>query len=308
MSIANLTLISRNESQKSILVPSYFALGASLYTPCTHSKLEEIMVNGIDPVRSMVFCLEDAIRDDEVGYCLKKIELILPALQQRGFLRFIRPRNPHILNSLMNIEGVENIDGFVLPKVDEVNIEAYLSSLTSKSIQCIMPTIETDIAFDDRRLEALRKKLDKHKNRVLCLRIGGNDLLNLLSLKRSPGCTIYETPLKTVIDKIMLAFKPYGYNISAPVFDIYEDQETLKREMEQDKIYGFFAKTAIHPTQVKVIHDAYKVSPGDIEMAKRVVNDRSPAVFKLNGQMVEPTTHYNWAVHTLSRMENYGIQ
>lgn len=291
-----------------IVTPSYYGLGASLYTPCTHPNLQSIMENGVQNAKSMVFCLEDAIREHEVQPSLQRLEKILPGLQMVSFLRFIRPRNPSMLKGLMTIGGIENIDGFVLPKVDENNIDAYFSAIPDDSVHYVMVTIETEVAFSSDRLNRLKEKLEKHREKILCLRIGGNDLLNILGLKRMSGRTIYETPLRPVIDNIMMCFKPAGYDISAPVFDIIGDKDTLEREMEQDMSYGFFAKTAIHPTQIEVIHRSYRVCSKELEMAKMIVDDKSPAVFKLNGQMVEPTTHQNWALSTLSRREMFGLR
>ena len=55
--------------------------------------------------------------------------------------------------------------------------------------------------------------------RILVLRIGGNDLLNLLGLRRQRGHTLYETPLGAVIARLVTTFKPHGFRLSAPVFE-----------------------------------------------------------------------------------------
>ena len=52
--------------------------------------------------------------------------------------------------------------------------------------------------------------------RILCLRIGGNDLLSALRLRRPPGVTLYVTPLGTLIDCLVGLCKPAGYTSSPP--------------------------------------------------------------------------------------------
>ena len=43
--------------------------------------------------------------------------------------------------------------------------------------------------------------------------IGGNDLLNLLGLRRQRGHTLYETPLGAVIARLVTTFKPHGFRV-----------------------------------------------------------------------------------------------
>ena len=287
--------------------PNYFQLGATLYTPCSHPELNAVMKNN-HLSSSSVFCLEDAIKEDQVFPCISKLETTLLNLDVSSKMRFIRPRNLNVFRRLLQLKGIEKITGFVLPKIDEYNFESYMNELPNHSRFAIMPTIETDVALSTIRLSNLLELFNKYKKDIFCIRIGGNDLLNLYGLKRLPNRTIYETPVRMAIDSIVSTFRPSGYQISSPVFDIYDDVFTLERELEADIAYGLYAKTAIHPSQVPIIESAYRVTSDDYVMAKQIVDDLSPAVFKHAGQMVEPTTQYNWALNTLTRCQYYGIK
>lgn len=282
--------------------PCYFDLGASLYTPCNHPNLQAILQNGISGVRSMVFCLEDAVRDDEIIPALTNLKKSLQHLDpDNRFRRFIRPRNPIMLAELLRQPHIDKVDGFVLPKADLNSLPLYKAALENHAIApfALMPTLETDQVFDAKTLIQIRTELMEWSGNVLCLRIGGNDLMNILGLKRMPEKTVYETPLRTVIDQLVITFRPFGFELSAPVFDFIDDQITLLREIETDISYGLFAKTAVHPSQVTAIEHQYRVFvESHARQADAVIDTRSAAVFKQSGQMMERTCHQNWALRT----------
>ncbi|WP_419534750.1 HpcH/HpaI aldolase/citrate lyase family protein [Endozoicomonas sp.] len=281
---------------------SYFELGASLYTPCNHPNLQAILQTGLSEARSMIFCLEDAVNDDEVELAVANLKAGLHHLQpDHRFLRFIRPRNAMMLVELLKIREISKIDGFVLPKVDLKtfpDFKAALDGYASKPF-LLMPTLETDQVFDHQTLTQVRTKLLEWKDNTCCLRVGGNDLMNILGLKRMPGKTVYETPLRSVIDQLLITFRPYGFELSSPVFDIINDPMTLIREIENDISYGLFAKTAIHPEQVQVIEHQYAAFVKAHQLqAGAVIDVNAPAVFQKSGQMMERTCHQNWALRT----------
>jgi citrate lyase beta subunit len=195
----------------------------------------------------------------------------------------------------------------VLPKINEKNLSAYAEIVARIPALILMPTLETEVAFNRKRLDVLRNGLTKVDNSILCLRIGGNDLLRLLGLRRPKHLTIYDTPLRNVINDIILTFRPAGYALSSPVFEYLDNHEILRREVELDIVHGLLTKTAIHPTQVPVIESVYRVCQRDMDLAKKVLEEEAPAVFKLNNQMVEPATHCAWAEQLLLQAELYGM-
>ncbi|UTZ21481.1 HpcH/HpaI aldolase/citrate lyase family protein [Vibrio campbellii] len=287
---------------------SYFSLGATLYTPCNHPNLQTIMSNGLGS-KSMVFCTEDAIPEHELEQSIDKLRSSIKKLSQdkATFKRFIRPRTPSLLEEIMQFDGIENIDGFVLPKYDLSTCDDYHRVLEQSTINFeIMPTLESLDVMEPLKLPKIRESLNKIKGDVICLRIGGNDLFNILGIKRMPNHTIYDTPLRIIIENLIINFRPYGYELSAPVFDMMDDQETLNKELSLDVNYGFFGKTAIHPKQVSIIEDFFKsYSISHIEQADSVFKEYAPAVYRMNGQMMEVTCHSNWAKRTISLANSF---
>jgi citrate lyase beta subunit len=286
-------------------------LGASLYVPAVHPDLVKIAQRKkLDHARSVIFCTEDAIRADQLQAALENLRQALPLLSVwRGQMRFLRVRNPDVLKTVLTMPGAELLDGFVLPKATLENLPEYLSLLEGHPHQ-IMPTLETREVFDAWSMRALCQYLDvaSVRHRILAIRIGGNDLLSLLGMRRPKGKTIYQTPIGNVISNLVTTFKPAGFELTAPVFEYFNDAETLMREVREDLDHGLIGKTAVHPDQIRLIESCYKVSRHDLEMADRIIDESAPAVFKMHDSMCEPSTHRNWAYQMRIIANSFGIR
>jgi citrate lyase beta subunit len=181
-------------------------LGAPLYMPGNRRDIIEI-ANGekYSRLRSMIFCTEDAISTSDVDSCVRHIGLCLQGFREPSHrFRFIRARNPEILARLLDLPDIEKVDGFVLPKFTEDVFHAYFDQLQGTSFK-VMPTLETKEVFDVNAMTQLRQGLlqDDIAPRVIMLRIGGNDLMNLLGIRRPRFSTIYETPIGHVIAQLV---------------------------------------------------------------------------------------------------------
>jgi len=294
---------------------THFHLGASLYVPASREPDNLVEIGNGDKfpqLRSVIFCTEDAVREDEVSAALQNLKLALPRLNEADRpMRFIRVRNPHVLGLCLSTVGIENIDGFVLPKVTTANLPHYKSVFPARNSFLVMPTLETAEVFDAREMTKLREMLSKDSKfraRVLCLRIGGNDLLNCLRVRREPRHTIYDTPVGDLISRLAGEFIPHGFALTAPVFEAMSHPEVLSREIELDLLHGLVGKTAIHPDQVAVIEEGFQVHKQDLEEAQRILGPNAPAVFRMGNRMCEPTTHSRWAQDILTRAEIYGVR
>lgn len=291
-------------------MPDPLQLGASLYTPATRSDLAE-MGNGERPgvsPHSLIYCLEDGIRHADVPLALAQLAGALPQLRPgTGPLRFVRVRDPRTLEQVLAMPGAGNLSGFVLPKSTRRTLRDYLGLLPDNVP--VMPTLETREVFSQRQMESLRDFLldsGLHR-RILTLRLGGNDLLQLLGLRRVPGQTVHEGPLSHTVQMLVGTFVPWGFSLSGPVYEVFSDPDTLRRELRQDLGHGLTGKTVIHPAQVQLVADAYRVPPAQLEQARAVLEPDAGAVFALDGAMCEPTTHRGWAERVLRRAQLYGV-
>jgi citrate lyase beta subunit len=286
-------------------------LGAPLYMPAHRRDIIEIANGEKHPsLRSMIFCTEDAVSHTEVDSSLRHLGLCLQGFREAPQrFRFIRARSPEILARLLELPDIKKIDGFVLPKFNEDVFNAYFDQLQGTSFK-VMPTLETKDVFDFNAMTALRQGLLQADifPKILMLRIGGNDLMNLLGLRRPRLLTLYETPLGNVISQLVTIFKPYGFSLSAPVFEYLNDTATLQKEIQLDLAYGLVGKTAIHPDQVLTIETGYAVEADDYEMALSLNNQAAPAVFRMHNAMCEVATHQQWGESIMNRQLCYGIK
>jgi citrate lyase beta subunit len=173
-----------------------------------------------------------------------------------------------------------------------------------------MVTLETADVFDPAEMAALRALLlrERCRRQVLSLRVGGNDLLQLLGLRRPRGRSIYATPLGPLIAQLVTTFRPHGLNLTGPVFEYLDSSDLLARETRKDLAHGLFGKSAIHPEQVPIIEAQYRVRAADLHAAERVLADEAPPVFRLQGAMCEPATHRRWAEAIHERAQLYGVR
>jgi citrate lyase beta subunit len=285
-------------------------LGASLYVPATRGDLVALGNGRKYPrLRSLIYCTEDGIRPDELDLALHRLAEALPRLEPVPMLRFVRVRTPRVMERVLALPGIHNVDGFVLPKTTRPAMRAYLSLLGPQDPFLLMPTLETAEAFDPREMAAFRDLLSNEgtRARVLALRIGGNDLLHLLGVRRSPRRMIYETALGPVLSMLAATFLPHGFALTAPVFEGLAHIDVLQAEVVRDVEHGLLGKTAVHPDQVAHIEAMYAVEREVLEMAQAMLAPGAPAVFRMHGVMCEEATHRRWAATICARAEIFGV-
>ncbi|HNP02541.1 MAG TPA: HpcH/HpaI aldolase/citrate lyase family protein, partial [Agitococcus sp.] len=222
-------------------------------------------------------------------------------------LVFVRPRNLNMAKQLVEWPLMSLIDGLVLPKFTLHDVAIWQHLLADTHLR-VMPTLESKEVFDATAMTELAHALQQElNNRVLVLRIGGNDLLSCLGLRRSKNYTLYQSPVGYVIGMLSGVMGAAGFSLTAPVCELLQQPELLRQELVLDIEHGLVGKTAIHPTQISIIHQALQVSVEDYQAASLILKQSAPAVFQHNGAMCEPATHYRWAKRILERAYWYGM-
>lgn len=292
---------------------SALALGATLYVPATRTDMAEVLYGARRPagLRSAVLCLEDAVLEREVPLALANLGRVLRLMARRepaegDPLVFARPRDVDMLARILRMPGAERLNGFVIPKAQPDTMPAWLS-LPFHENHRLMPTLETREALDPWEVRRLRDLLTAVQDRILALRIGGNDLLQCLGLRRAEGHTAYGGPLGPVIAGLAAAFLPWGFELSAPVMERFDDPHLLNEEMRRDIEHGLTSKTAVHPSQIAVIQAALAVPANQLEEARLILDPAQQAVFSRNGVMCEPATHRVWATRLVDRAARFGV-
>ena len=287
-------------------------LGATLYMPAVNPRVPDVLLGEMPfGAGSVVICLEDALAEGDIE---RGIEIVRQGLARRrpftprtGMV-FLRPRNLEMARRLARLPGIGTIDGMVAPKFTLAEGYDWLELAREHSI-ALMPTFETAEYFDPSYVTRVREMFDAAgPEQILAVRVGGNDLLNTLGVRRVAGRTSHEGPLSWVLSMIASQFMAHGYPVTAPVYDIIGDLETLEREVGIDVESGFVGKTAIHPCQIPVIHAALQVGASELRAARAILAEGAAAVFRIDGIMCEPATHRAWARRIIVRAEQWGVR
>ncbi len=294
---------------------SAYALGATLYMPATRPDiLDVVMGEKIHGLRSLVVCLEDAVAETDVQQALNNLKNLLLGIDARGGrppgspMVFVRPRDAAMAAVLNDWSLMRYVDGFVVPKLRMSNIHQWQQAVTRDELM-LMPTLETPEVYDPSAMVELRgAMLELLPERIIALRIGGNDLMGCLGLRRNPAMTLYSTPMSYVIPMLCGIMGSAGFALTAPVFEQLNAPQLLEHELALDLAHGLVGKTAIHPSQIAIIHNALQVSLEDLTSARHIVSEAAPAVFKFNDAMCEPATHYTWAQKTIERAHWQGVR
>ncbi len=302
-----------------MLHPYY--LGASLYMPATRQDIWQVINRQkLANINSIIICLEDAVHKNELAFALENLQLILnewAIAQQQNQLKpclhrplvFLRPRNPQMLAELANWQNISLLDGFVLPKFDLDSLENWqmaCKNLSNK--QLLMPTLETKAIFNQQHNYDLASVLqESFQQEIFALRIGGNDLLSCLRLRRPHNLTIYQSAIGHLISQILSDFVIHGFYLTAPVFEYWDNEALFQQEVERDVLYGFVGKTVIHPKQITRVQQAFAVDNNEFLQAKAILAEDAQAVFNHDNAMLEPATHKAWAEQILIRKEVFGF-
>lgn len=289
------------------------SLGATMYVPILHPAIRDIVLGLKYPsLKSVVLCLEDALHLSDIDQGMSLLSRLMvdldgPASGPRRPWLFLRPRHLAMAEVICGLPGIHHLDGLVIPKLRIEQVQDWWRLAHDANLR-LMPTLECPWVLDPGALSEFARLLEgEAPHRTIALRIGGNDLLATLQLRRVRGETIYEGPLAWALSQIMCQLGSRGYPLTAPVFDVLDDPVTLARECARDAAFGFVGKTAVHPDQIDVIHRCFAVCREDVALAHQTLSPGANAVSRAAGMMLEPATHRGWAKRILLRAAVYGV-
>lgn len=315
----------------------YYSVGALLYCPANKKTIVDSIINNKFGTKySLAMCLEDTIRDD----CVTEAEHILTDSLHRLHIEtesknkefylpkiFVRVRNARQIRRLNSAFGksAKLVTGFILPKFSLENADVYIQEIikvneTSSEPVYTMPIFESPSIIDLRNryeiLYTLKEKLDQIEDRVLNIRVGGNDLCHAFGFRRHDDESIHQIrPVANIFSDIITVYG-MDYVVSGPVWEYFNShnwEKGMYHEIADDKLCGFVGKTVIYPSQIAVVNEAYKVSEKDYQDAAAILNwDKSSHSLVAGSagkeRMNEYKTHSHWALRTLLMAEHFGTK
>jgi len=285
----------------------FVELGGTLFIPATHKDLNAILFEEKYPtLKSLVIDTEDGLNKESLDEALFQIKTLLTKMQKPAMHIFLRPKNLEVLEVFLNFEGITKITGFVLPKFSLTNADRYLR-LLAKTPHLVMPSIEGEELFEPQKLRELKEILLKHKQRVVLVRFGLEDMLKALSMRRSCEESVFDfSATNVVLGNFISIFKSAGFAISGGVYPCYKDKKGFTADVKRDIKEGLFSKTIIHPNQIEPLNELYKVSKVAFDEAQKILKS-TDAVFALSEKMAEKTTMHEHSLVIVRRSELYGV-
>ncbi len=267
-------------------------LRSLLYVPGnTPSMVQHCMVLGADAV---ILDLEDAVALSEKDAARLLVRHALETLDFMGTTVFVRVNGadtPFFEDDLRAIIPARP-DGIRLPKTD--GAEDVLRA------DALLRRIEREAGLPERSVvihamvETARSLLHAYdvasaSPRVSGISIGGQDFAADLGIRRTRdgGELLYARAA------IAAAAKAAGVDAFDTVFTDVNDCEGLYADAAAAVNMGFSGKAAIHPSQVAVIHRAFRPEEKEVRKAARVVRaareaeDRGVGVIAVDGRMVD---------------------
>lgn len=220
-------------------------LGATLYAPGTRADLAgDARRQARAGVTSMVFCLEDAVADDDLVRAQQNVVTALRRLSAAPPheipLIFVRVRDEAQLRRIVVSLGHRSgaLAGFVLPKFSEENGAGQLEAVEAASETLgrrlwAMPVLETpEVIYRESRVDtllAIRRLLDKHVEHVLAIRVGATDLCGLFGLRRDRDLTIYDLSVvrECIGDIVNVCGRDGNHVVTGPVWEYFSSPERL---------------------------------------------------------------------------------
>ena len=288
---------------------SYIDLGGTLFIPASHKHLNAVVnENKFVGLRSIVIDFEDGLCIEDLDVAMEMINNVLENINETTPLVFLRARDEKHLEKLLALKFIVNIRGFVLAKFTLLNADKYFEILKQTEF-LVMPSIEGSELFDIAKLKVLKEKITLYKKKVILIRFGLEDMLRQLGIWRESGDTVFDLACtNAILGNFIALFKSSGFAISGGVYPYYKKSDGFIKDINRDLKEGLFSKTIIHPNQIALSNEAYKVTNEEFSKAQEIVGRSKEAVFSFNGSMAEVITMHPHALEILSRKEIYGIK
>jgi len=262
-----------------------------LYIPGNRpSMIQNAVIYGAD---SLIFDLEDSIPLAEKDAARL---LVRNAIQHLDFGRSeVTVRINGVTTDFFE-QDLEAIvptkpDGLLLPKAetheDILLVHEKITQLEKKhhlpvgKIK-IMPIIET-------ALGVVNVEKIVAAPRIAAVGLGGEDLTADIGATR----TTEGKELEYISSKIIVACAAYQVQAIDTVYADINDKEGLYQATKKAISMGFQGKSVIHPSQIEVVHQAFKPSEEEVEKAKRILKayrkslKKGSGAISLDGRMID---------------------
>lgn len=272
------------------------AFNCLLFTPVLKegwaSKAWRALPDGV------ILDLEDSIPLDRKKEAREAASELTSESNLNWFLR-INSYASNMWKEDLDIALNDNVVGILIPKVESASqireIANFASKLEERKNRKSQKSFFIPIIESSKGVTNL-VKVASASERIHTLAFGLADFVNDIGFLSSPD----EGAINMLKFKLTIVARATGLMPphDSPYFNL-QDEEGLKEEVLKTKALGYGGKHAIHPSQVKIIKDVFKVDEDQLKYAKKVVkefekaNAAGVASIKVDGKMVDYPIYYH---------------
>ena len=231
-----------------------YCLGAAMYMPGYKDFTSKIISNAMPALTTMVLCFEDACPEEKVEEAMDNVHRLLEEVTKavdEGRLEgdkvpliFVRIRNLTQFKAFgekLTKEEVRSLCGVNFPKFNAENgyeYYAYLKDLNDRFGEILygMPIIEDpEVAYKESRIPQLmgiKKILDKYRDLVLQVRVGGTDFSSVFGVRRGVDYSLYDIMVvrECLSDIINVFGRNNDYVVAGPVWEYFRAPKEMMFE------------------------------------------------------------------------------
>lgn len=229
--------------------------------------------------------LEDAVHPDFKHAARQQVLDFARAHQGAPLaVRLNQLRGPEGLRDLLALaESGVVLDWLLLPKVEYPADLSLVHAVAGHAFHRLVPLIETPLGLHNAQAMAVMAQHNAPK--LTALMLGGADLSVEL------GCAFGWDGLLHARGALVCAARRTGLQVwDVPHLDL-TDLDGLREETRRVAALGFTCKSAIHPTQVAPIHQAFLPPQADVAWARAMLEAEAAhhtGAFIFQGKMVDP--------------------
>lgn len=245
-----------------------------------HDRLEKAATLPADVV---VIELEDGVAPENKTIARKIAGRILAEVDfghKEIALRLNRISTTYGLADLLALsEWPRKPDLIMLPKVESAGeVRIYKNLLNEMRVDCeLMPLIESTPG-----LQAITSIVTA-SSKISALSFAIADLPAEL------GCLPAWEPMFNIRSSIVIAGGLAGIPPIDPPYLNIKDEEGLVKECKRVRDMGYTGKVCIHPSQLKLVNNAFSPTPEEVEKARKIVEAAATqrGAFVVDGRMVD---------------------
>lgn len=242
-----------------------------LFVPATEDRKYQ-KANQL-PCQGIILDLEDAVHTTQKASARENVSKIVKQYRNPNKQLYVRINSldtPYWKDDLQAVLPL-HVDGVVVPKA-ELNLSILDDYLDQLEAHFDLPKTKLLLILETAKAVTDMEKVLASSPRVDCSAIGMADLAADLGTSWEDLCATEPVLLRSAREQLALVSRKLG--LSAPWDSVYmkiEDQAGFLADVEFGKRLGYQGKHVIHPSQIDVVNEIYRITEEQYDRAKAIL-------------------------------------